>query len=143
MKTLKFIDLRSEKGQKLIESMKENKKSNSLTSSQKFRKNNPLLKRQDNIDPRRHDGKLDTRLRYERFKRDVARQKEGMFEDERFSDVLANSMRDVSESIDLTEEEEIEQIDILHFAANQMVGGPKTNSITIKEKREELEMLKL
>jgi len=50
--------------------MNKNKKSDSLTSSQKYRKNNPLLKRQDNIDPRRDKGRLDTRLRYERFKRD-------------------------------------------------------------------------
>jgi hypothetical protein len=31
-----------------------------------------------------------------------------MFKDERLSDVMANSMRDVTESYDLTEEEEIE-----------------------------------
>jgi hypothetical protein len=45
-----------------------------------------------------------------------------MFKDERLSDVLANSMRDVSESVNLTDEEEKEEIDILHYAANQMLG---------------------
>ena len=81
------------------------------------------------------------RIRYERHKKEVAKRKAELYDDEQFSDVHALSLREETESVNLTEEESNEEKDVLHTAAVEVL-GVNSKAITIHQKMEELDFLK-
>lgn len=81
------------------------------------------------------------RLRYERHRRYQEEQKNNIFEDETHSEVRKLSLREETESYNLTEDEIVEENEVIHTAAAQVLGiNPK--AITYEQKLEELEFLK-
>lgn len=68
--------------------------------------------------------------------------KQAMYADETHKEVQALSIRDETESYSLTEEEKVEEIDIIHHVA-VTAAGAVTSAVTYEQKKEELEMLKL
>ena len=68
-------------------------------------------------------------------------QKKGLYEDETYKEVKELSMREETESYSLTEEEKVEEMDILHHVAVNAAGAA-TAAVTYEQKKEELEMLK-
>jgi hypothetical protein len=98
----------------------ENKsKQNSLSPSQRERVANPMVKRTFDI---QNKNKMDVRLRYERFARQVEAQKKAMYADEKLQEVKQLSIQNDSESYSLTEEEKVEEMDILHHVAAETAG---------------------
>ena len=61
--------------------------------------------------------------------------------DERHSEVKSHSIREMTESYDLTEQENEHEIDILHNLAVEAL-GVKTTAIGMSQKLEELDILK-
>lgn len=84
---------------------------------------------------------LMSKLKMDRQKRKVDEQKENIFGDENYEEVRSHSLRDLTESYDISVEEKNEEASIMHYSAIEML-GLKSQAIGMNQKLEELKMLK-